>query len=183
MTLDELFAAHYDAGFPDDDTAFFRGVQDAVETFLRSRVSPASFDDAVQEAMIVVVNKRKELTKEGGSFRGWVFTVAQRQALSQGRQQQRRSHEPLPEGSLWARVTGLLTLLGRLEQRAMLREQLETGLRTISTALRRTALLKLDGLDNEEIAALEGITVETVSTRLHRLLHHHAFRRVVAALS
>jgi RNA polymerase sigma factor (sigma-70 family) len=177
----DLFRAHRDAGFPERDDAFWLAVRRAATKHLSGHVPAWELKDAVQDVLEIVCRKR-ETVKQPEAFAIWLFRVAQRHAIKGLQKSKRDAHQPLPTDPSPETATGLLTRLLRSDQREKLRRRVDE-LRAIGTELRRTFLLKLDGLTNEEIARLENIDVHTVSTRIARMLAHRSFRRALAELN
>jgi RNA polymerase sigma-70 factor (ECF subfamily) len=133
-------------------------------------------EDLAQEVFIVV--GRRLARFDGGNLAGWLYRIAantvrdRRQRAWVRRVLLRRPDEALEE--LPARTPGPAELLDEKEARRRLH-----GLLATLSEKRRTVfvLFEIEGYSGEEIAALQGVPVATVWTRLH-----HA-RRDLAALA
>jgi RNA polymerase sigma-70 factor, ECF subfamily len=130
----------------------------------------ADLDDLTQEVFLVV--RRKLPQFDGKNLRGWLYRIAQRTVRDyrQGawfrrffeRRPERRidkessvvRRRPLDPGEVFERREAERLLVGILDKMS------ET---------RRTAfiLFEIEGYSGDEIAALEGVPVNTVWTRLH----------------
>ncbi|NUR31995.1 MAG: sigma-70 family RNA polymerase sigma factor, partial [Catenulispora sp.] len=124
-------------------------------------IALADGPDAVQETLIVVLRRLGEL-REPASLFGWVRTIAVREAVRVARRATRDlpsepAELPAPGDALLA--ADVRDVLARLspEHRAVL------------------TLRDLDGLDENEAAALLGVPVGTVRSRLSRA--RRGFRR------
>lgn len=112
----------------------------------------------------------------GGSVRGWLLTIA-RHALA--RLHRRRVGEPAVHEPI--EQIAVAAGFGSPEadaMRAEAREQLEAALHRLSDSDRELVLLRdVEGLEGAEVAALVGLPLATMKTRLHR-----ARLRLMAAL-
>ncbi len=178
VDLDELFHAARASGSPQQNEQLWAAIRVVLLGELRREVPRAAREDVVQETMLIIARKLPEFVPvRRGSFRAWVVKIGRN--LARQRKQRGKlaigDHEPVsdcgPESS-----TGPITALTRQEQRSELRRLLDK----LATVYRRTLQLKLAGLDNDEIAHVEGVTPQAVRTRLHRLLHSQVIRRAIA---
>jgi RNA polymerase sigma factor (sigma-70 family) len=120
-------------------------------------VAPEQVDDATQEVLMVVFRRLRSL-REPAALRGWLRTVAVREALraAQGGHREQalgdRVDSVPTSASDPALAVELRESLGRLppEQRAVL------------------VLRDWEGLSEAEIAPLLGVATGTVKSRLHR---------------
>ena len=165
-----------------DRSAFDRFVerhQAAVLRLLRTgAASEADAEDAFQEAFIAAWRAAASFSA-GATARGWILTIA-RNALH--RQYRRRVGEPaafvpldeLERDAGWGSEEPPDALLERLEDRA----SLERALGDLAPADREVLVLRdLEELSGEETAAVLGITLRAMKSRLHR-----ARLRLAAAL-
>jgi len=165
-----------------DRSAFDRFVerhQAAVLRLLRTgAASEADAEDAFQEAFIAAWRAAASFSA-GVTARGWILTIA-RNALH--RQYRRRVGEPaafvpldeLERDAGWGSEEPPDAVLERLEDRA----SLERALGDLTPADREVLVLRdLEELSGDETAAVLGITLRAMKSRLHR-----ARLRLAAAL-
>lgn len=139
---------------------------------LRMLGDPDSAEDATQDAFIRAWQRFE--TYRGGSFRAWLFTIAANRARDELRRRGRRPTSSLdearddPDRADIDPVDGGPTAHEVLEQ-AELRNALEAALRTLPDDWREIVVLAdVQGLDYTEVAAVTGIPVGTVKSRLSR---------------
>jgi RNA polymerase sigma-70 factor (ECF subfamily) len=125
---------------------------------------PADVDDIAQETFLVA---RRRLSQfEGGNAAGWLYRIAQRVTRGHRRRVwlQRVLHL---DPDLRAADTRGTSPVEALEQREA-RNQMHDILSRM-TFRRRSSffLFEIEGYTGEEIAALEGVSVTTIYTRLH----------------
>lgn len=144
--------ALYDAHFPF-----------ALRTARRLGVPASEAEDVVHESFEVVFRKLDRFVE--GQFSTWLYSIVARTALARARRVRVRelfaslwSSEPEPEAApVDATVEARRRLAGA-----------EQVLRSLSAEKRQVfALHELEGLTHERIAALTGVKVDTVRTRLH----------------
>lgn len=136
--------------------------------------------DLVQDAVVAALTSWASF-QTGTNFKAWFYRILYNRFLNRRRQEQRRPQTlPLDEANeatdadLYhhARRNGLLDkggdpaaqLVRRLD-----REAVESALHALPEEFKAVALLSLvEGLSYEEIAAVTGVPVGTVRSRLHR---------------
>jgi RNA polymerase sigma-70 factor (ECF subfamily) len=127
----------------------------------------ADLDDLTQEVFLVV--RRKLSQFDGKNLSGWLYRIAQRTVRDYRRRAWFRSllpmkKEPTPEAEAPSEARDPAELLERREAERFLVQILGK----MSDARRSTFILfEIEGYSGEEIAALEGVPVNTVWTRLH----------------
>ena len=139
---------------------------------LRMLGDPDSAEDATQDAFIRAWQRFE--TFRGGSFRAWLFTIAANRARDELRRRGRRPTSSLdearddPDRADIDPVDGGPTAHDVLEQ-TELRKALEAAIRTLPDDWREIVVLAdVQGLDYTEVAAVTGIPVGTVKSRLSR---------------
>lgn len=139
---------------------------------LRMLGDPAAADDATQDAFIRAWQRLE--TFRGGSFRAWLFTIAANRARDELRRRSRRPTRSLdesrddPDHADIDPVDGGPSAHEVLEQ-GELRRALEAALRTLPDDWREVVILAdVQGLDYVEVAAVTGVPVGTVKSRLSR---------------
>jgi RNA polymerase sigma-70 factor (ECF subfamily) len=125
----------------------------------------ADLDDLTQEVFLVV--RRKLPDFDGRNLSGWLYRIAQRTVRDYRRRAWFRAlmpkkFEPAPDKEISPHDPG--ELAERHEAQRML-----VGILEKMGESRRTAfvLFEIEGYSGEEIAAFEGVPVNTVWTRLH----------------
>ena len=139
---------------------------------LRMLGDPASAEDVTQDAFIRAWQRFE--TFRGGSFRSWLFTIAANRARDELRRRRRRPSTSLDEArddpdraDLDPPDAG--PTAHDLVEQAELRRALEAALRTLPDDWREIVVLAdVQGLDYSEVAAVAGIPVGTVKSRLSR---------------
>lgn len=147
--------------------------QDAVYGLtLRMLGDPASAEDVTQDAFIRAWQRLE--TYRGGSFRSWLFTIAANRARDELRRRARRPSSSLdearddPDRADLDPADAGPTAHDLMEQ-AELRRALEVALRALPDDWREVVVLAdIQGLDYAEVAAVAGIPVGTVKSRLSR---------------
>ncbi|MDQ3069905.1 MAG: sigma-70 family RNA polymerase sigma factor [Acidobacteriota bacterium] len=128
----------------------------AVHGVLVARVPPQDADDLVQEVFIHAWPRLAEL-REPAAFGGWICTMARRRAMDHHRR---------------ARPTNALTDTFASADRPDISAEAASAVAAIQKlpeAYRETLALRLvDGLSGPEIAAVTGLTPESVRVNLHR---------------
>jgi len=125
----------------------------------------ADLEDLTQEVFVVV--RRKLATFDGANLAGWLYRIAQRTVADYRRRAWFRRalfRPPQEPDPVQESASGPEADLEHKERCRLLVEILDQ-----LSAKRRTAfvLFEIEGYSGEEIAALEGIPVNTVWTRLH----------------
>jgi RNA polymerase sigma-70 factor (ECF subfamily) len=127
----------------------------------------ADLDDLTQEVFLVV--RRKLSRFDGKNLSGWLYRIAQRtvrdyrrRAWFRGLLRAKSQKDPERESASTARDPA--ELFERREAERFLSQILDQ-----MNEARRTAfiLFEIEGYSGDEIAALEGVPVNTVWTRLH----------------
>jgi RNA polymerase sigma-70 factor, ECF subfamily len=134
----------------------YRRFSRAVHGVLISRVSPEDADDLVQDVFIHAWPRLREL-REPAAFGGWICAIARRRAIDHFRRA-RPSDE----------LTDTVASSDRPDITAEAAAALAT-IRELPEAYRETLVLRLvDGLSGPEIAAVTGLTPDSVRVNLHR---------------
>jgi RNA polymerase sigma-70 factor, ECF subfamily len=153
--------------------AYFRRV---VSWMRAMRVPGTDMEDAAQEVFLIV--QRKLPGFDGDNLAGWLYRIADLTARNYRRLAwfrhvftRKRSYE----ADLWPMAgTPALTLEQKEDQRA-----LAHMLARMSPKRRETLILfEVEGYSGQEIAALQGVPIKTVWTRLH-----HARKDLVAMVA
>lgn len=122
---------------------------------------PADADDVVQETLIAAVRGVATL-RDDGAFRSWLFSVARSQ---HARLRRRRVGEPLDEAVLAHEGRGPDEIAAGAE----LDGSLDAAIRALGEKYREVLVLRdVEGMTAPEVAAVVGVGVDTVKTRLHR---------------
>ncbi|TAJ16282.1 MAG: sigma-70 family RNA polymerase sigma factor [Dehalococcoidia bacterium] len=139
---------------------------------LRMLGDPAAAEDATQDAFIRAWQRLE--TYRGGSFRAWLFTIAANRARDELRRHSRRPTRSLdearddPDHADIDPPDSAPTAHEVLEQ-SELRQALEAALRALPDDWREVVVLAdVQGLDYVEVAAVTGVAVGTVKSRLSR---------------
>lgn len=139
---------------------------------LRMLGDPASAEDVTQDAFIRAWQRLD--TFRGGSFRSWLFTIAANRARDELRRRGRRPTSSLDEArddpdraDIDPADAG--PSAHDLVEQAELRRALEAALRALPDDWREVVVLAdVQGLDYVEVAAVTGVPVGTVKSRLSR---------------
>jgi RNA polymerase sigma-70 factor (ECF subfamily) len=136
----------------------------------RFGLAPADADDAAQHVFITVAGKLDQV--DAGSERTYLYGIALRVAANARRKNSRRRAGDELQSSLDPQTDDFA---GRLESQDLMQHLLER----LEDDLRRVLVLAaIEGLELSEIAALEGIPVGTVASRLRRA--REQFRKQLA---
>jgi RNA polymerase sigma-70 factor, ECF subfamily len=144
------------AGDRDAFGELYRRFARAVHGVLMARVAPQDADDLVQDVFIHAWPRLREL-REPEAFGGWICTIARRRAMDHHRRAKPADElsETLPSADrpdISAEAAFALAAIQRLPD-----------------AYRETLALRLvEGLSGAEIAAVTGLTPESVRVNLHR---------------
>jgi len=127
----------------------------------------ADLDDLTQEVFLVVRRKLPEF--DGKNLSGWLYRIAQRTVRDYRRRAWFRRLLPRKNDDVIERETATLKpgpaeLFERREAERMLTQILD---RMNETRRASFILFEIEGYSGEEIAALEGVPINTVWTRLH----------------
>ena len=136
-------------------------------TALRILHDPARASDAVQEAFLVALRGLDGL-REPEAVAGWLHAVVRNECLGQ----LRRTWRELPEAAADdVAERGAIATVDETIDRMALRDWVWTALATLSEPLRLTAMLRYFGSYSsyEEIAAICGVPVGTVRSRLNQV--------------
>jgi RNA polymerase sigma-70 factor (ECF subfamily) len=124
---------------------------------------PADVDDVAQETFLVA--RRRLADFDGGNAAGWLYRIAQNVSRAQRRRAwlRRTLFREANDGVVDTSQSPIEALEQRDARRLM--QQILAQL----TERRRTTffLFEIEGYSGEEIAVLEGVSVNTVYTRLH----------------
>ncbi len=128
----------------------------AVHGTLLARLSPSDADDVVQEVFLHAMKRLGEI-REPAAFGGWICAIARRRAVDHYRS--RVVHEELSEETISTSNPSL---------RAQAAEVL-AAIRKLPESYHETLVLRLvEGLSGPEIAAVTGLTPDSVRVNLHR---------------
>jgi RNA polymerase sigma-70 factor, ECF subfamily len=146
----------------------------AVRRYARALArSPDQADDLVQDCLCRVLQKQ-HLWEPGTNLRSWLFTILHNQHVNAIRSAVRRGTE-VPDDD----IEPLLIGAPRQDDRLLLRD-LHRALGVLSVEQREVVLLVgLEGLHYDEVAAILGVPVGTVRSRLSRA--REALRRHMGA--
>lgn len=141
---------------------------------LRLLREPATAEDVFQQTWIKVMDRIRSFDPSH-SFEGWLFAIARNLAIDYLRRYRPESlDEPLPSGDSRAE---LLAGCGPDALDKLLAQERAAGLARAMTTLplvfREVLTLRFEEeMKLEEVAALLGLPLGTVKTRLHRALKH-----------
>jgi RNA polymerase sigma-70 factor (ECF subfamily) len=140
----------------------------ALSRFLGRLVGPALAEDALQETLLAAFRGAASFRGES-SVKSWLFTIARNAAFKLGKRQREELREDSDLESLGVRAGWG----AEGPDAAMSREQqlrsLERALASIDPADREVLLLRdVEGLSGEETAAVLGVSLAAMKSRLHR---------------
>jgi RNA polymerase sigma-70 factor, ECF subfamily len=156
------------------DLAAFNQLVEAYQDLCHSLVArlvpdPDQASDAVQEAFFSAYRNLRSY--RGPSFRGWLTRIAVNAAMDLQRARKRRPASPYPEleDDSWQPPAGPEADPEAIATASERGRVLAAALRAIA-ADQRTAIVLYDveGYDYGEIAALTGVSLGTVKSRIHR---------------
>ena len=160
----QLVASHLQ-GDSDALAALMDRHGDAVQGFLRGRVGPEA-EDLYQETW-VRAEYALDRYQDQGNFRGWLLQIARRLVIDLHRRR----------GARVELVTGveldLVASHGGPEAQVSARQLEDCVLRamdTLSPEMRQVVQLRLHGRSFKDIAARQGVPLNTVLSRMHRAL-------------
>jgi RNA polymerase sigma-70 factor (ECF subfamily) len=134
----------------------FRG---AVHGVILARVSRADAQDLVQDTFVAGWTRLDDL-RDAAAFPGWILEIARRRAIDHARRSKRTPAELDDEASARASVEPTPTAEAK---------QALALLRSLPETYRETLILRLvEGLSGPEIAAICGMTPESVRVNLCR---------------
>ena len=158
----------------DGDLGAFNQLVEAYQDLCHSLVArmvpdPDQASDAVQEAFFSAYRNLRSY--HGPSFRGWLTRIAINAAMDLQRAKKRRPVSPYPEldDESWQPPAGKdadpVTTALMTERHKAINDALET-----ITDDQRAAIILFDveGYDYAEIAAMTGVSLGTVKSRIHR---------------
>lgn len=131
--------------------------------------SEAAAEDALQEAFLSAWRGAASFRGDT-SVRSWLLTIARNAVYRQHRRRigEPETHEPLSELGLaagWGAVEDPEAALLRKESH----EQFARGLEALDESDREVLLLRdVEGLSGSEVAAILGVSIAAMKTRLHR---------------
>ena len=145
-----------------DFEALYRSSRDDVyayvATLLRDR---SAAEDVTAAAFERAFRKQRTFKPDRGSSRGWLFGIARNAALDELRRRARTAELP---AEVPARDDDLA-------ERAVMRASVAAALAGLPPRDREVVALKYHaGLDNEELAAVLGVSVSNAGTLLHRAM-------------
>ncbi len=158
----------------DGDLAAFNQLVEAYQDLCHSLVArlvpdPDQASDAVQEAFFSAYRNLRSY--RGPSFRGWLTRIAVNAAMDLQRARKRRPVSPYPEleDDSWQPPAGPEADPEAIAAASERGRALASALRAIA-ADQRTAIVLYDveGYDYAEIAAMTGVSLGTVKSRIHR---------------
>jgi len=154
----------------------YRDVNPRLLRYLRAK-APDVAEDLASEVWLAAARHLPTFEGDEAAFRGWMFTMARRQAMGHWRKQGRRRTHPVPVDALAERAgpddpeaAGLAALGAQ--------EAVEALVAALPGDQAEVVLLRvLAGLDVEQVAEIMGKRPGTV-----RVLQHQALRRLARSL-
>jgi RNA polymerase sigma-70 factor, ECF subfamily len=140
----------------------------ALSRYLQRLVGPTLAEDALQETLLAAYRGAGSFRAES-SVKSWLFTIARNAGVKLGKRHREELRDDLDLERLgvragWGTETPDTTL-SREEQRRALEQALEQ----IDPADREVLLLRdVEGLSGEDTAAVLGISLAAMKSRLHR---------------
>ena len=136
--------------------ALYRRFSRAVHGILLSRLPPADADDGVQEVFLQAMNRLGDL-RDPAALGACICAIARRRAIDNHRR--RVEHDEMPEHIASRSNTAL-----RAEAAEVL-----AAIRALPEAYHEPLVLRLvEGMSGPEIAAVTGLTPDSVRVNLHR---------------
>ena len=122
----------------------------------------------LQETFLTAYRRLSEL-REPERFKSWLYRVATNQALMRLRTQRRHPEEPLPEDGEPPELQPWLSDPQERYAHTELRATLAQALERLEPAYRTVFWLRdVEGLSNQEVAEMLGLTVAAVKSRVLR---------------
>jgi RNA polymerase sigma-70 factor, ECF subfamily len=159
--LDPAILLRARRGDPPAFRALYQHHADAVYGFLvRILGEAAAAEDALQESFLRVLGALGRFDPQGPArLSTWIFTIARRVALN-ALERRRLDRRPAPNGQVPPPAR---------QEEHDLRLELTAAVEALPDALRTTFVLRACcALSYEEVAAVEGVDLGTVKSRLHR---------------
>ncbi len=158
----------------DGDLAAFNQLVEAYQDLCHSLVArlvpdPDQASDAVQEAFFSAYRNLRSY--RGPSFRGWLTRIAVNAAMDLQRARKRRPVSPYPEleDDSWQPPAGPEADPEAIATASERGRALASALRAIAADQRAAIVLyDVEGYDYAEIAAMTGVSLGTVKSRIHR---------------
>ncbi len=158
----------------DGDLGAFNQLVEAYQDLCHALVArmvpdPDQAGDAVQEAFFSAFRNLRSY--HGPSFRGWLTRIAINAAMDIQRARKRRPVSPYPEleDESWQPPTGAETDPETIATTAERQRTLAAALAAIGADQRAAIVLyDVEGYDYTEIAAMTGVSLGTVKSRIHR---------------
>ena len=127
--------------------------------------------DATQDAFLSAFRALPQF--RGGSFKAWMLRIVTNECYDQLRRKQRRPEDSLDDLAMEADHSATFTDAQELPEDYALRQELggaiQKGLMTLPPDQRTViALADIQGYSYEEIAAIMGVAIGTVKSRLNR---------------
>ena len=123
-------------------------------------------EDLTQEVFIRVF--RSLSTFRPGTFEGWLHRITTNLFLDQARRRQRIRFDALPD-DVGDKLPGLLPAPDTSLSNDMFDPDIEAALASLSPEFRAAVVLcDIEGLSYDEIAAVLGVKIGTVRSRIHR---------------
>lgn len=135
---------------------------------LRLTGQGALAEDVLQETFLVALRSLEKWRGEG-SLRAWLYSIARSRALMAHRRTEARAEESVPLEELGLAAGWGLPPSDALGRRLEAREALEAGLGRLEAEEREVVVLRdVEGLSGEEAAAVLGLSLPAMKSRLHR---------------
>jgi RNA polymerase sigma-70 factor (ECF subfamily) len=131
---------------------------------MRFFAQPEAAEDAMQETFVRAL-ERMEQFRSDADVATWLYRIAVNVCLDGLRRDSRRRTRPIEEAS---EIAGCPMLIRAAEQRWML-EAVDRGIRKLKPDHRLLIILRdLEGMSYDDIRAVTGLPIGTISSRLNR---------------